>query len=169
MITVQLPQSTPPEQERLQHSQNELLRAKQELQWEQLQVQQRHEKIAREYCISAILAAHKRERAPFEELYPLSAEVHSDASRWHELLRLISDAYRRSHVILAGSTLFVSYVRYALEFAKGMPAQSNELLSTIAIALGLQDHQKRSSAKGGKRTNRLSSCMERAGSSHWAP
>ena len=169
MITVQLPQSMLPEQERLQHSQNELFRAKQELQWEQLQAQQRQEKITREYCISAILAANKRERVPFEELYPLLAEVQSDSSRWNELLRLISDAYRRSHVILAGSTLFVSYVRYGLEFAKGMPAQSNKLLSTIAIALGLQDHQKRPSAKGGKRTNGLSSCMERAGSSHWAP
>jgi hypothetical protein len=97
MITVQLPPSTLVEQERLRHSQNELLRAKQELQWEQLQVQQ-HEKIARERCISAILAAHKRERVSFEKLCQLSTEVQSDASRWHELLRLISEAYRRSHV-----------------------------------------------------------------------
>jgi hypothetical protein len=81
MITVQLPQSTPLEQERLRHSQNELLRAKQELQWEQLQVQQQQEKITRECCISAILAAHKRERVPFEELCQPSTEVQSDASR----------------------------------------------------------------------------------------
>jgi hypothetical protein len=176
MITVQLPPSTLVEQERLRHSQNELLRAKQELQWEQLQVQQ-HEKIARERCISAILAAHKRERVSFEKLCQLSTEVQSDASRWHELLRLISEAYRRSHVFFAGSTLFIFYARCALEFAKGMLPNQTRLISTIAIAVNLQDRQKRSSAnggkgssaKGGKRTNGLSSCMERARSSHWAP
>ena len=46
MITVQLPRPTLVEPERLQPGTSEFLRAKQELQWEEIQVQQQHEKIA---------------------------------------------------------------------------------------------------------------------------
>jgi hypothetical protein len=150
MITVKLPRATAPEQDRLQHSQNELLRAKQELQWEQMQVQQRQEKIARERCISAILAAHKRERVPFEGLYPLSEELKNNASRPHELLRWINEAYRRRHAILSLSTRLVAYGRHALEWASGLPAQLSKLRSPIEIALGLGAHQTLSSAQEGK-------------------
>jgi hypothetical protein len=156
MITVKLPRATAPEQERLQHSQNELLRAKQELQWEQMQVQQRQEKIARERCISAILAAHKRERVPFEGLYPLSEELQNNASRPHELFRWINEAYRRRHVILSIATRFVAYGRHALEWASGLPSQLSNLRSPIEIALGLRDHHKLSSAQEDK----LSSAQE---------
>jgi hypothetical protein len=190
MITVQLPRST--EQERLQHSQNELFRAKQELQWEQLQVQQQHEKLARERCISAILAAHQKSRIPLDDLYPRPADFESDAALARQLLRLISETCRRSGVVSSGATLLVAYLRYALECAKGMPARSNHLVSTIALACGLRDHQRRSSTKGAKRSSakggrrstvkrakrsigpsswmertRVSSWMERARAAHW--
>jgi hypothetical protein len=144
MITVQLPRSTVPEQERLQHSQNELFRAKQELQWEQLQVQQQHEKLARERCISAILAAHQKSRIPLDDLYPRPADFESDAALARQLLRLISETRRRSRVVSSGATLLVAYLRHALECAKGLPARSNHLVSTIALACGLRDHRKRS-------------------------
>ena len=184
MITVQLPRPTLVEPERLQPGSSEFLRAKQELQWEEIQVQQQHEKIARERCISAILAAHKRNRVPFEGLYPRPEEMQSDASRSRELLRRLGGVFRSSHMILSNSTLLVAYVPHALALAKGMPSRLNNLLSIIAMALGLRDHEKRSSAKGaklssakgrkrpsakgGKRTRALS-CMERSGASHWAP
>jgi hypothetical protein len=184
MITVQLPRPTLVEQERSQPGQNELLRAKQELQWEEIQVQQQHEKFARERCISAILAAHKRNRMPFEQLYQLPGDVQGETSRARELLRVTGEVCRRSHAILSNATLLVAYVPHALALAKVMPSRLNNLLSTIAMALGLRDHQKRSSAKGaklssakgrkrpaakgGKRTRALS-CMERSGASHWAP
>jgi hypothetical protein len=191
MITVQLPRSTVPEQERLQHSQNELFRAKQEVQWEQLQVQQQHEKLARERCISAILAAHQKSRMPLDDLYPRPADFESDATPARELLRLIRETCRRSRVVSSGATLLVAHVRYALEYAKGMPAQSNHLVSTIALAWGPGDHQKRSPTKGAKRSSakgarrsaakrakrsskpswmepaRMPSWMERARAAHW--
>jgi hypothetical protein len=183
MITVQLPRSTVPEQERLQHSQNELLRAKQELQWEQLQVQQQHEKLARERCISAILAAHQKSRVPLDDLYPRPADDESDAALARQLLRLISETRRGSRVVSSGATLLVAYLRHALECAKGLPAQSNHLVSTIALACGLRGHQTRSSTKGTKRSSAKgrrrsaakrakrssgpSSWMERARAAHW--
>jgi hypothetical protein len=191
MITVQLPRSTVPEQERLQHSQDELFRAKQELQWEQLQVQQQHEKLARERCISAILAAHQKSRIPLDDLYPRPADFETDAAPVRELIRLLSETCRRNRVV-SSATLLVAYVRHALECAKGMPAQSNHLVSTIALACGLREHQKRSSTKGAKRSSakggrrsaakgakrssgpsswmeraRVSSWMERARAAHW--
>jgi hypothetical protein len=192
MITVQLPRSTVPEQEPLPHSQNELFRAKQELQWEQLQVQHQHERLARERCISAILAAHQKSRIPLDDLYPRPADYESDAAPARQLLRLISETCRRSRVVSSGATLLVAYLRHALEGAKGLPARSNHLVSTIALACGLRDLQARSSTKGAKRSStkggrrsaakqakrsigpsswvepaRISSWMERARAAHW--
>jgi hypothetical protein len=191
MITVQLPRSTVPEQERLPYNQNELFRAKQELQWEQLQVQHQHERLARERCISAILAAHQKSRMPLDDLYPRPGDYESDAAPARQLLRLISETCRGSRVVSSGATLLVAYLRHALECARGLPARSHHLVSTIALACGLREHQTRSSTKGAKRSSatgarrsaakrakrsskpswmepaRTSSWMERARAGHW--
>ncbi len=185
MITVQLPQSTLVEQERLQSSQNEVLRAKQELQWQELQAQQQHERIARERCIAAILAAHNRERVLFDELYQVSEEAQSDASHSRELLHLTIEACHRALVISASATaLLVAYVRYSRELGNGMLSRLrifsaqwrwHAVLGDLRSAPWrkrktlLSEKRKTASHRGRKRTRALSSCMKRARASHRAP